>query len=73
MTLKEFASKYKSRADCAAALGVKVGNLNVLINRERDFVQLASGKWMIISNDHKTFSVTLPHCEACYNDCRLDP
>lgn len=60
MKLKEFADKYPSRADCAAALGLMVGNLNVLINRNRDFVQLASGEWIILVDNHKSFDINIP-------------
>lgn len=57
MKLKEFANKYKCRADCAAALGIKTKYLTVLISRNRNFIQLKGGNWVILSHGHKLFNL----------------
>ena len=57
MKLKEFADKYKCRAYCAAALGIETEYLAVLISRNRDFMQLKGGEWVILSHGHKLYNI----------------
>lgn len=59
MKLKEFADKYKLRADCAVALEITESNLNMLISRGREIEQLKSGKWILRSDKQKVFNITV--------------
>ncbi len=57
MKLKEFADKYGFRSDCASALNITVSNLNMLISRGREIEQLKDGRWILITEKHKIFSI----------------
>lgn len=53
------ANKYPNRATCAAEMRIQEGNLNMLISRGREIEQLKDGRWILISNKHKIFNLTL--------------
>lgn len=61
MKLKEFVDKF-GRAECAAAIGISRDNLRQLIFRNREVEQLVDGRWILVTDKCKVF--TLRHYET---------
>lgn len=59
MKLREFETSFKTRALCAEAFGVTAQQITTWIHKNRDVLQLADGRWIMLNKYSIISSQTL--------------